>query len=154
MLLMQLGIGLGGYISLSDYDRRVARAVRIAFRCMVGTSIMLVALQLIDSHWLLLPVLTALVLVVLAVVLPPSSSIARYLRHMHWVCSFVQLLDLTTVCDDAATLSRVYVSDGAHGEPTGLLPLLARRASTIVLCDSGEDLIDECMRLIEAVRVV
>ena len=126
MILMQLGLGLGGYLSLGDYNRIVARALRIAFRFVVGICVLLVALMDFDARLLLLPVLLSLLLIVLALILPPSWTLARYIcnqkkyyffrlfqclyvyiqGHMHWVCGFIQLLGLTTVSSHADALAR------------------------------------------------
>lgn len=88
MILMQLGLGLGGYLSLGDYNRIVARALRIAFRFVVGICVLLVALMDFDARLLLLPVLLSLLLIVLALILPPSWTLARYICNQKNNCFF------------------------------------------------------------------
>ena len=49
----------------------------------------------------------------------------------------------------------IYVSDGAHNENAGVMPLLQRKCDLIVVCDTGEDSkerFDDVMRVLDLAR--
>ncbi len=155
---IQVGFGLFEWVSTRPHEFWGQIFVWICNILFLGVSIAISILPL-PPHILFI-FFGACALLAIAELLRPSKYIQwildfSFIQHMYQLFGIDMLggspLPSKVILISSLNTTQISLSDGAHGDNLGLLPLLEKRCySTILVCDGGEDPHEMCLNLLES----